>query len=199
VRSIVRDEKGQEIKLRFFDTMGLEVEQDEGINIDTIEKIMDGYVKPNTILENNLERAKMNGDLRKQPELKDKMHGLVFVINAEQFSLIDENVLKKLVKIRKAANERDIPSMIIMTAIDRVCEHVEKDTSKVFLSRNIEKMVDIVSEKSGYPINMVNPQRNYVKDQVKVEGIDLLTLYHVRQLVWSVSDYYQQLADDLLD
>ena len=28
-----------------------------------------------------------------------------------------------------------------MTAIDRVCEHVEKDTSKVFLSQSIEKMV----------------------------------------------------------
>ena len=50
MRSIVRDENGQEIKLRFFDTMGLEVEQDEGINIETIEKIMDGYVKHNTIV-----------------------------------------------------------------------------------------------------------------------------------------------------
>ena len=46
---------------------------------------------------------------------------------------------------------------------------------------------------------MVNPQRNYVTEQVKVEGIDLLTVYHVRQLLWSVSDYCQKLADDLLD
>jgi len=150
-------------------------------------------------LENNLERAKKNDDLRQQPELKDKMHGLIFVINSEQFSLIDENILKKFMKIRNAANDRDIPSMIIMTAIDRVCEHVEEDTSKVFLSESIEKMVDTVSEKSGYPINMVNPQRNYVTEQVKVEGIDLLTVYHVRQLLWSVSDYCQKLADDLLD
>ena len=57
-------------------------------------------------LENNLERAKKNDDLRQQPELKDKMHGLIFVINSEQFSLIDENILKKFMKIRNAANDR---------------------------------------------------------------------------------------------
>ena len=97
-------------------------------------------------------------EMRENPEMKDKMHCLIFVVHAEKFAGLDEKILGKLTKIRFAANKRGpsnenisfikfhylgIPCLVVCTAIDKVCKHVEKDTSKVYLSQNIQKMVII--------------------------------------------------------
>jgi len=184
----MREGKGQ---VQFWDTMGLEVE-DEGLDIQKIEKIMDGLVRNKANLDGTLGTKY----LRDTSEIEHKMHCLIFAVHANKFAALDENILGKLTRIRYAANERDIPCLVVCTAVDLVCKHVEKDTSKVFYSQAVQKMMTMVSERSGFPLNMVFPQRNYVKETVAELNIDFLTMLLFKRIVKVSKDFCERLMDD---
>lgn len=182
--------KIKEAHVKFWDTMGLEVE-DEGLDIQKVCMIMDGKVKNDATLDGTLDPR----SLRDAPEIKDQMHCVIFAVHAEKFAALDENILGKLTKIRYATNQRDIPCLVVCTAVDLVCDHVEKDIRNVFYSRNIQKLFTMVSERSGFPLNMIHPQRNYVKETQTELNIDFLTMLLFKQIVKVSKDFCERLLD----
>ena len=45
-------------------------------------------------------------EIRENSKIKDKMHAVVFVINASMFAAIDESIIEKLKNIKEAAEDR---------------------------------------------------------------------------------------------
>merc|ERR1719483_1403647 len=99
-------------------------------------------------------------------------------------------------EVRRAANKRGMSPFVILTGIDKICEHVEKDTSKVFHSQNIQKMVKLVGEKSGIAENKIFPMRNYYKETQKDPNIDFLTMMVLRQIVRFADGFVEDLVDE---
>jgi len=195
----IRNEKHQLLKLAFFDTMGLE-SANTGLNIDTTAAIIDGYIKPDADLEKiNLKYALGDGkdQFKRNPELKDMMHGIIFVIQAGTFTSMDKSTVDKMMEIWSYARNKDpeVPSIIILTGIDAVCDDVAADTSKIFSSVPNHKLAKIVSRESGFPINKIFPQRNYVEEVEKDTKIDCLTLFNVQQIMTMAEQYCFKLID----
>merc|ERR1719419_218101 len=114
--------------------------------------------------------------------------------------MISKSTLDKMKAIWEYARKRKpvpVPSMVILTGVDSVCEHVERETSKVFHSKLIHEVVQNVSQASGYPELKISPQRNYVSQQEKVPDIDALTLWNTKQIFDMAADFCDEICDDM--
>lgn len=59
----------------------------------------------------------------------------------------------------------DIPLLVLVTKIDKVCSDVDKDVEEVFFSNAVKKTVDKVSDVIAIPRSHVLPVKNYEKEE----------------------------------
>ena len=90
--------KKNKLKVRFYDTMGIEVESESGLSPAKISQIMDGAVELGADLAEDEPQTR-------DPNPDDQTHCLVFVVN-ESFISSDENIVKKFRDIRNIANKK---------------------------------------------------------------------------------------------
>jgi len=186
----VKDNKNQPICFRFCDSMGLEG-GDDGLQVDGITRIIDGYVKDGAELSQGINPK--SDHYNKTPGPADEMHCIAFIMEAESISMMDAGIVEKIKAIRKEANRRDKNPMVIMTKIDAVCDETRNDTSKAFLSKAVHEKVQEVSEKFGINENHIHPVRNYTKETEKDLGIDILMLLALQQIQRCSIDFVENL------
>jgi len=181
--------------LRFCDSMGLEGE-DSGLSVTDVAFIMEGHVKDRAELGKGVTPAMegyKGGGYNPNPELKDKIHCVAFVIDAWSVSSLDDKLKAKIKQIRLEANKRDLNPLFMLTHVDEICEESKKDIGKVFHSRAVHKKVQEVSQKFGINENMVFPVKNYNTESMNVLEIDILMLLTVRQILRNSEDYFEGL------
>jgi len=181
------------IGIKFWDTMGL----DDNLHTKTIFKILEGKVPNNTKLEGNLVDVVLRAE--SDIENKHKMHCILFVANAEKMAALGDTLLKKVREITIEAEERGLPSMLVLTHVDKICEHVSNNTETVFRSPQIRNLVENAQKHSSFPAYKVHPIRNYVKEGIKNTAIDFLTLLLMTQVMECCEEYCDYLEDSKED
>jgi len=176
--------------LRFCDSMGLEG-ANSGLSVTDVAFIMQGHVKDKAELVGGV-TEKMAG-YNPNPELKDKIHCVAFVIDAGSVSMLDDKVVEKIKQIRLEAIKRGMNPLIMLTQVDKICEESKKDIKNVFHSQAVHKKVQEVSQKFGINENMVFPVKNYNTESMNVLEIDILMLLTVRQILRNSEDYFEGL------
>merc|ERR1712123_475908 len=108
-------------------------------------KIMDGLVQDGDDL-----RGELGTDFEILKE--DKMHCVVFVVDASKISFMDEEITKKMAKIREEATDRILNPIVILSRIDECCSELHEDTgdiTQVFQSQTVRDLVVQVSKIFG--------------------------------------------------
>ena len=87
--------------------------------------------------------------------------------------------------------------MILLTKVDNLCKEVKKDISQVFFSEEVQKVVNKASEVFRVPRGNVFPVKNY-EDEVQLrEGVDILALLALRQLLNLAEDQMYNKRDKM--
>lgn len=154
----ITDDKNESLRLRFFDSAGLEANED-GIQMEDIIQILDGKDSP-----------------------ADKIHCVCFAVECTQFNGMDKAILAKWREIRTEAEKRSMEPLVILTNVDGYCEKTKAKTSNVFYSQKIESKVTEVSTKLGVTARVVHPVVNYAQQRSLVVEIDILALYALREI-----------------
>merc|ERR1712123_226802 len=173
------DHDNKPIRFQFCDTMGLSTES--GLSPEDCGKIMDGHVQAGDDLRDELEAG---------PETykNDKMHCVVFLVDASRMSYMDEVIIEKFRKIREQGTNRNLNPVVILTRIDECCAELDRDEgdiTQVFHSKTVRDLVVEVTQKFGVAQNMVFPVQNYSSELEKEPGIDILLLRALRQILRS--------------
>jgi len=180
----------KKLNIKFWDTMGL----DDTLHLKTICKILDGKVPNNTKLEGNLEDVEIRSE--KDIGIKHKMHCILFVVNATKLAALGDTLAEKIREITTEAEERGLPSMLVLTHVDKICQHVSKDTGTVFKSPQIRNLVEKDAEiATGFPAYKIHPIRNYSTQGMKDTSIDFLSLLLMTQVMECCEEYCHYLED----
>jgi len=178
------------VSYKFWDTMGL----DDKLHSNTIYQILDGKVPHNTKIEGKLEEAKLRSE--SEIGIKQKMHCILFVINATKLAALGDTLPKKIREITDEAEERGLPAMLVLTHVDKVCQHVSKETSTVFKSPQIRNLVEKdAPDVTGFPAFKIHPIRNYSTQGMKETSIDFLSLLLMTQVMECCEEYCHYLED----
>jgi len=176
--------------IKFWDTMGL----DDNLHSETICKILDGKVPHETKLEGDLEEAKLRSE--SEIEIKHKMHCILFVVNATKLAALADDLHGQIREITAEAEERGLPAMLVLTHVDKVCQHVSKETSTVFKSPQIRNLVEKdAPDVTGFPAFKIHPIRNYSTQGMKETSIDFLSLLLMTQVMECCEEYCHYLED----
>ncbi|KAK5852526.1 hypothetical protein PBY51_006380 [Eleginops maclovinus] len=152
-------------------------------HVKDVKRVMKGHVKDGYIVNPNAKISKDDRFYKPTPSANDKVHVLVFVIDANKWSLMNEKALEALDDIRDEAKLLDIPQVAILTKIDEVCPEIQKDIKNVYKSKELKEKMEKVSGAVGVPMNCIFPVKNYSKELDLDSDTDALILSALKPIL----------------
>nr|XP_015194952.1 PREDICTED: interferon-induced protein 44-like [Lepisosteus oculatus] len=129
----------------------------------------------------------------KNPTVNDRTHCLVYIVAADQLSIMGNHVLKLINEIRSNASDLEIPQVVLLTKVDLACPLVAGDLKKVYRSRYIKHQIEKASKILGIPVNCILPVKNYHEQISLNDETDVLALTSLLQILRFANDYLQNL------
>ncbi|XP_053403864.1 interferon-induced protein 44-like [Mercenaria mercenaria] len=181
------------MKFKLCDTRG--IEQNQGIDGTEVNYILEGNI-PNGYQFNPSKPISPDvSGFVSTPTMDDKIHCVCFVIDGSTVTVMSEKMLEKIKSLQTKVCQKDLPQLVLVTKIDKVCAHVEEDISTVFQSVAIQELVDKVSDMFGLPRNHVLPVKNYEKELTIRNDVSILALLSLRQILHATEDFMFNLLD----
>ncbi|KAA0712183.1 Interferon-induced protein 44-like [Triplophysa tibetana] len=181
--------EGKPLPFVLCDTMGLEEQSGAGLDIEDISSILQGLIpdryqfNPVAAFHPNEQKASRSASLQ------ERIHCVVYIIDATKISLMSSKLEEKLAAIRKKVNSLGVPQIILMTKVDEACPLVEEDLQKVYVSSYIKTKVQEVSSRLGVPVSCVLPVKNYSQELELNLSCDVLLLTALQQMLNYAEDY----------
>ncbi|XP_069117152.1 interferon-induced protein 44-like [Argopecten irradians] len=183
------------------DCRGLE----DGFSINKdIDAILDGHVPDNYIFNSSSSVTTKTHGYRRDPKLKDKIHCVAYVLDAEKYSpevgmsFVTEAVKEQIIDIQEKCDQRGIQQLILLNKIDNACPATKEDTSAVYRSELIQQRCFHAANCLGLPPLTVLPMKNNFMELTTSDEVAILTLYNVRQMLRAADAYLRvNYLDDL--
>ncbi|XP_053332625.1 interferon-induced protein 44-like [Clarias gariepinus] len=184
----VRGKDGSILPFVFNDIMGLEPADDKGAHVQDIISALRGFLKEGYKFNPANPISKDDSDYKNNPSVSDQIFCLVNIISGDKVSFMDDKVFQKMKKIREEASKHNMPQVIVMTKVDKVCPLVEKDLTKVYTSKKVKEKMQQCSNLLGVPMNNIFPVKNYHEESDTDVNMDVLILKALDQIVNIAND-----------
>ncbi|KAL3875170.1 hypothetical protein ACJMK2_038098 [Sinanodonta woodiana] len=184
---------GKELKFRLCDTCGLE--ESLGPDLADLNFLITGNI-PDRYQFNP--SSPITTDIQgfiNRPELNDKVHCVVFVLDGSTVDVIPQSVLDKMKQVQIRMNKLGLPRVVLLTKIDKLSKTVQDDVSKVFVSEEVKEAVDKVSQMIGVPRGNVLPIKNYENEICLEDGTSCLALLALDQIINFAEDFLADQPD----
>ncbi|XP_033754665.1 interferon-induced protein 44-like [Pecten maximus] len=186
----------QTLNFRLCDTRGLE--EDQGLNDQDVGYILDGHVPDRYNFNPAIPFTSDAQGFVKKPTFSDKIQCVAFVIDASTVDVIPKEVLERIRAMQVGINYRGIPQMILLTKIDKICEEISHDVSKVFFSSAVKECVDKVAVLMGLPRSHVLPVKNYECEVDLDQNVNILSLRSLGRILNFVDDFLFNKLDEIV-
>lgn len=181
----------QVLKLRIFDCRGLH--DIKGVTDENIRLILDGHVKHGYEIAPDETIHHTDDHYRVDPQLGDKMHCVVYVVNAENpgAALAGNAATKIFEKIRRKVSQTHVPQIVLMNKVDRLRASLANDISELFRSEEVKKKFAAVANFMNLPDMNILPMSNYHSEPVPNRNKDILALTNLKIIMGSANDFVQ--------
>ncbi|KPP75461.1 hypothetical protein Z043_105291, partial [Scleropages formosus] len=128
---------------------------------------------------------------RLDPSLKDKIHCVVFTLDACELTFYSNGLKETVRKLRSEISDLEIPQLVFLTHVDEVCHGVHKDIRYVYSSRIVQEKIKKAAELAEMPVSSVLPVKNYCSEVAVDRDIDILLLSAIGQVLNAVEDTFE--------
>ncbi|XP_048765776.2 interferon-induced protein 44-like [Ostrea edulis] len=187
--------RNKALQLRIFDCRGLHDIQ--GVTAEDINLIVDGHVKHGYQINPVSSISHKDVHYRKTPKLKDMMHCVVYVVNAENpaAALAGEAAEEIFRDIRAKLGERRVRQLVLMNKVDRLRASLADDISDLFRSVEVKKKLYAVAKFMNLPEMHVLPMSNYHTEPVPTRDKDVLALTNLKTIMDCANDFVHDACD----
>ncbi|XP_036927981.1 interferon-induced protein 44-like [Acanthopagrus latus] len=195
--TITAGKGGEALPLMLCDTMGLEEKPDSGLDIEDLVNIYKGHVKDRYQFSPSAPILADSPGYRQKVTLNDKIHCVVYVVDASQVSILTQKMIDKFTAIRKKTNQLGLPQILLMTKVDEACPLVAEDLKNVYHSVFIQRKARELSESLGIPLSCVLPVKNYSEELELDQDTDILLFSAVEQMLNYADSFFEnQVVED---
>ncbi|XP_047429495.1 interferon-induced protein 44-like [Mugil cephalus] len=176
------------------DMMGLKHagRRNRKIHVKDMKLVMKGKVKDDYTFNPESKIPKNDPCYNNAPTDNDKVHIVVFVIDANTAHLMDSDVVETLCDIRDEATELGIPQVALFTKIDEACREIKTDMKNVYRSKSLQTKIEKFSANVGIPVNCIFPVKNYHSETNLNDDINALILNTLRNIITIADDASNQ-------
>ncbi|XP_061177265.1 interferon-induced protein 44-like [Saccostrea echinata] len=180
------------LPLRIFDCRGLH--NADGVTTEDVRLMIEGHIisgyqiNPCVHIQNN------HANYRKNPQFGDKMHCLVYVVNADNpnAALAGEKAIEIFANMRKLLAPLNVPQLVLMNKVDRLRASLSEDISQVFRSEEVHRKFRAVADFMELPEMNVLPMSNYHKETSPDLKKDILALSNLKVIIDRGNDFIQR-------
>ncbi|WAR31644.1 IF44L-like protein, partial [Mya arenaria] len=204
----IRTKKGSDLKMLICDTRGLE--ENTGVGRIDVNFLVDGHVPDMyevVLLSTPTCRVTIawrlfvfnpeipidisDPEFQLKPALSQKVHCVAFTFDAASLGDIPSNILAKISDFMKICTRKQIPQAILLTKIDTVDEAVRESVQQTFYSSKVYEIVQKASKLLGLPENHVLPVKNYNREMMLDDDVNILALLALRQMAYFAEDHLE--------
>lgn len=172
-------------KINLYDTWGFD---DSNYQSGEFALMLDGRLPSSWKMKQEGEFALQNDPrLKKNPTLEDKMHCVIFVVNAEDI----QTSTQRFDLFKQEIDKRKIQCLVALPKIDCLDETLDETPENYCQS---DPVLDVISELRTtlkVDMNEIFPLKNYERERFKKKPVDSLAL--------SLLDYSLEKANDFFD
>ncbi|XP_060567028.1 interferon-induced protein 44-like [Ruditapes philippinarum] len=157
----------QNFRLR--DCMGIGQCEEEGLNVADMVSLLNGHIKDGYRFNPISPISPENKDhWRINPRFEVQTHCVVFVVDANVMHSGNHVAYdRKISEIQDAVKRLCVPSVLILTKADVLCQEVQKDITNMFRSVKVREAVIKASEEFNIPLASIHPVWNY-EDSIEI-------------------------------
>ncbi|XP_062575816.1 interferon-induced protein 44-like [Saccostrea cucullata] len=180
---------GQILPLRLFDCRGLNVEH--GVPTEDIMLIVQGHVRNGYEINPEVSIKKENPKYREHAGLKDRMHCVVYVTNAENPTeqLTDPKTEEQLRYVRESITSDHVPQVVLFNKIDKLRISNRDDLGDVFRSQSVRDACYKAAEYMQIPLMNVLPMSNYHEENLPTLVKNILALFYLLTMMQRANDF----------
>lgn len=156
-----------------------------------LQNIINGHIKKNYEFQTDREIQKNDGLYREKPTISEKMHCVLFVVNADMLDKGRE--YSTLKNIQHYLADNDIPLQIILTKMDKLDLCGLGDCSGIFQSMHASKKVQLAKTIFGVHDNQIQPIANYVDETRRSNIKDILALQAILNIFQEALTYIENI------
>lgn len=178
--------------LRVYDCRGILPDNNlNAVFTEDLIKVIDGNVIKDYKFKDNCTIQENDGFYRNNPTISDKMHCVLFVVKADDLS--DQTDVAVFRSIQSYLFLRNIPSRMILSHVDKLDMCVYGDLTKLFVSRHVQRKVELAKEIFSLQDIQVLPVANYVKGITQNIAQDILALQAIENILNETISYLENL------
>lgn len=131
----------------------------------------------------------------KKPHLKDKIHCVVFVLDAKKILTYPKGLSTMFQRLREHMSDLGVHPVALLTHVDEVCTDTAQDISQVYRSRNVQQTITKAGELLGMATSYIVPVRNYSSQLALDTNMDVLLLNAVDHIMQYVDLHFLDSSD----
>lgn len=179
--------------LRVYDCRGILPDRNQNaVFTEDLIKVIDGNVMKDYEFKNNCTIQENDGFYRNNPTISDKMHCVLFVVKADD--LYDQTDVAVFCPIQRYLFSKNIPSRMILSHVDKLDMCVYGDLTKLFVSRHVQRKVELAKGIFSLQDIQVLPVANYVKGITQNIAQDILALQAIENILNETISYLGNLT-----
>ncbi|XP_026163984.1 interferon-induced protein 44-like isoform X1 [Mastacembelus armatus] len=181
----------------FNDMMGMKYSsrRTRKIHVKDVKQALKGHVRDGVTFNPERKLLKEDRYYNRAPGLNDRVHILVFIIDANTESLMKQEIVETIQDIRDEAIDLGIPQVSIFTKIDTVCPEIKQDVKNVYSSRRLQEKMEHFSAEVGIPLNGIFAVKNYHAETNLSDDTDTLILSVLRHIINYAGDFLSTRED----
>lgn len=173
-------------KMRVFDCRGIMPASDSRprrneVYKEDLKKILDGHVLKDYKFNEDLEIQENSAFYRNNPTISDKMHCVLFVVNANAFD--KQTDFSVLLAMKEFLVTRNISLRLVLSHVDALDLCVFGDLTKIFLSRHVQQKVQLAKEMFKLNDSYILPIASYVTGTTQNIAQDILALQAIENII----------------
>ncbi|KAM9504235.1 interferon-induced protein 44-like isoform 1-T1 [Salvelinus alpinus] len=130
----------------------------------------------------------------KKPSLKDKVHCVVFVVDASKVSSYTKGLGTTFQQLREHISDLGVHQVALLTHVDQVCQETARDITQVYNSRIVQQTMTKAGALLGMSTSYIVPVKNYSSELDVDENTDILLLSAVDHILQYVDLHFQDCA-----
>ncbi|XP_069050308.1 LOW QUALITY PROTEIN: interferon-induced protein 44-like [Lepisosteus oculatus] len=175
--------------------MGTEDQEGKGTHPKDIINAVKGHVSEKYKFNLVSPLSEDSPFFNKSPTLNDKAHCFVYIVSADQVSLLTGGIVDKIKTVKSEVTDLGVPQVVLLTKVDLACPVVKDDLKNVYKSKYIKELMEKCSQIIGIPANCILPVKNYHEETTLNDDVDVfLILTALLQILRFADDYFENLC-----
>ncbi|KAF7659689.1 hypothetical protein LDENG_00294800 [Lucifuga dentata] len=178
--------KGGDPGLVLCDVMGLGDGEMTGLTLHDILAIIKGHVPEGHKFSPEQPVTSETVGYVKKPSLKDKIHCVVFVVDATKMAAYPKGLKTAFQQLREHISDLGVHQVALLTHVDKICLETLKDASRVYRSLIIQQTMEKAGALLGMSTSYIVPVRNYSSQlslDLNTDVLLLIAVDHILQYV----------------